>query len=145
MKKKALLLIIFIGLLVVLKSQLVSAAIDSPTMKQTPYPAEAVMAEGLLQSFWGGSGLYSAIDELCLSCHKRPFGPYTDDDLHQSQRPIQVIIPAINTANGHGNAGTAMTRTTRNRKTTRTRMLALSILRQGRLHHVLITKMARAH
>jgi len=56
------------------------AAIDAPHNEANSVSCGSCHGEGLLQSFWGGSGLYSTIDGLCLSCHKRPFGPFTDDD-----------------------------------------------------------------
>jgi hypothetical protein len=97
MEKKTVLLIIFIGLLIVLNSQFIHAAIDSPHNEANSVSCGSCHGEGLLQSFWGGSGLYSAVDELCLSCHKRPFGPYTDDDA-----PVAKTHSSDNTSNKYG-------------------------------------------
>jgi hypothetical protein len=55
------------------------AANDTPHNASNHIDCGSCHGEGLLQSFWGGSGLYSTYDELCLSCHTETSGgPYTD-------------------------------------------------------------------
>jgi hypothetical protein len=55
------------------------AANDTPHNASNNMSCGSCHGEGLLQSFWGGSGIYSTYDELCLSCHTETSGgPYTD-------------------------------------------------------------------
>jgi hypothetical protein len=54
------------------------AANDTPHNASNHIDCGSCHGEGLLQSFWGGSGKYSTVDELCLSCHTEPFGPYPE-------------------------------------------------------------------
>jgi len=54
------------------------ASIDAPHNESNNVSCGSCHGKGLLQSFWGGSGIYSTYDELCLSCHKASSGPYTD-------------------------------------------------------------------
>jgi hypothetical protein len=95
MKIKALTAIIIIGLVLAFAYHFKAiASIDAPHNESSNISCGSCHGEGLLQSFWGGSGLYSTIDELCLSCHKRPFGPYTDDDapVVQTHHAPSVIL-----------------------------------------------------
>jgi hypothetical protein len=72
--------IIIAGFMAVLTFHFIAiAANDTPHNASNNISCGSCHGEGLLQSFWGGSGKYSTVDELCLSCHTEPSGgPYTD-------------------------------------------------------------------
>jgi cytochrome c553 len=90
--------VIIIGFIVALTYHFIAlAAIDAPHNDANSVSCGSCHGEGLLQSFWGGSGLYSTVDALCLSCHKRPFGPYTDDDA-----PVVKTHSSENTSEQYG-------------------------------------------
>lgn len=57
------------------------AAIDAPHNETNIVSCGKCHGEGLLQSFWGGSGLYSTVDELCLSCHTQLSCPLPSDTI----------------------------------------------------------------
>ena len=57
------------------------AAIDAPHNDSTRVLCGKCHGEGLLQSFWGGSGIYSTVDELCISCHTQLSCPLTHDTI----------------------------------------------------------------
>jgi hypothetical protein len=57
------------------------ADIDAPHNEGTNVSCGSCHGEGLLQSFWGGSGQYSTVDGLCLSCHTDPSCPLPHDTI----------------------------------------------------------------
>lgn len=73
------------------------AAIDAPHNESNNVYCGSCHGEGLLQSFWGGSGLYSTFDELCLSCHKASSGPYSE-----TNAPLVKTHSSENTSNKYG-------------------------------------------
>ncbi len=79
MRIKAAAIIIIIGFIVAVTFHFIAiAANDTPHNSSNNIGCGSCHGEGLLKSFWGGSGIYSTYDELCLSCHTEPFGPYLD-------------------------------------------------------------------
>jgi predicted CxxxxCH...CXXCH cytochrome family protein len=92
MRTKALAAIIITGFVVsFVFCSFAIAANDTPHNASKNISCGSCHGEGLLQSFWGGSGKYSTVDALCLSCHKETTsGPYTDisapfEKTHSSQ------------------------------------------------------------
>lgn len=73
------------------------AAIDAPHNASNNVYCGSCHGEGLLQSFWGGSGIYSTYDELCLSCHNQGSGPYSDINA-----PLVKTHSSANTSNKYG-------------------------------------------
>jgi hypothetical protein len=70
---------IIIGFIIaILYTFIAIAANDAPHNASNNISCGSCHGEGLLQSFYGGSGKYSTVDDLCLSCHTEPFGPYLD-------------------------------------------------------------------
>lgn len=67
--------VIIIGLVIVISYFIALASIDAPHNESRRVDCGSCHAEGLLQSFWGGSGIYSTFDELCLSCHEESSCP----------------------------------------------------------------------
>jgi hypothetical protein len=71
------------------------AAIDTPHSASNNISCGSCHGETLLDSpFWGGSGSY---DQLCLSCHKAPFGEYSDINA-----PLVKTHSSLNTSNKYG-------------------------------------------
>ena len=82
MKIRALIPIIVTCLLLALTYNFIAIAeIDAPHNDSTRVLCGKCHGEGLLQSFWGGSGLYSTVDELCLYCHTQPSCPLSHDTI----------------------------------------------------------------
>jgi nitrate/TMAO reductase-like tetraheme cytochrome c subunit len=74
------------------------AANDTPHNASNNISCGSCHGEGLLQSFWGGSGKYSTVDELCLSCHKETTGgPYAD-----TNAPFERTHSSQNTSTKYG-------------------------------------------
>jgi hypothetical protein len=73
------------------------AAIDAPHNESNSVNCGSCHGEGLLQSFWGGSGIYSTFDELCLSCHTASSGPYTE-----TNAPLVKTHSSDNLSNQYG-------------------------------------------
>lgn len=57
------------------------ADIDAPHNESTNVSCGKCHGEGLLQSFWGDSGIYSTVDKLCLYCHTDPSCPLPHDTI----------------------------------------------------------------
>jgi hypothetical protein len=81
-KAKVFLPIIIISFTVALAFHFIAlAAIDAPHNEANIVSCGRCHGEGLLQSFWGGSGIYSTVDELCLSCHTQLSCPLPSDTI----------------------------------------------------------------
>jgi hypothetical protein len=81
-KIKALLTTIIIGFVVAFTCHFIAIAdIDAPHNESTNISCGSCHGEGLLQSFWGGSCLYSTVDGLCQSCHTDPSCPLPHDTI----------------------------------------------------------------
>src|SRR4030042_3975579 len=86
--------IIIIGLMVAVTPRF-SAAIDAPHNASNNISCGSCHGETLLNSpFWGGSGSY---DQLCLSCHTAPSGPYSDINA-----PLVKTHSSLTTSNKYG-------------------------------------------
>lgn len=90
--------IIIIGFVVALAFQNIAiAAIDAPHNESNSINCGSCHGEGLLQSFWGGSGIYSTFDELCISCHTASSGPYSE-----TNAPLVKTHSSDNTSQQYG-------------------------------------------
>jgi hypothetical protein len=94
-KKKSLALIVLTGTIVAMAFYFNAiAAIDAPHNDSTRVLCGKCHGEGLLQSYWGGSGLYSTVDELCISCHTQLSCPLSHDTIGpQAITHLHVMIP----------------------------------------------------
>ncbi len=96
--KPEFILVIIIGFLVALVFQNKAiAAVDAPHNESNSINCGSCHGQGLLQSFWGGSGIYSTFDELCLSCHTASSGPYSE-----TSAPLVKTHSSDNTSNQYG-------------------------------------------
>jgi hypothetical protein len=73
------------------------ASIDAPHNESNNVSCGSCHGEGLLQSFWGGSGIYSTYDELCLSCHTASSGAYSG-----TNAPLVKTHSSENTSEHYG-------------------------------------------
>jgi len=95
---KALASLIIIGFIVVFAYHFIAlGAVDAPHNEANSISCGSCHGQGLLQSFWGGSGLYSTVDELCLSCHTASSGPYT-----ATSAPLVKTHSSDNTSEQYG-------------------------------------------
>jgi hypothetical protein len=94
--KKSIVIIIWV-LSAVSFSLVALASIDAPHNESNNVSCGSCHGQGLLQSFWGGSGIYSTFDELCLSCHKASSGPYTS-----TNAPFEKTHSSDNTSEQYG-------------------------------------------
>jgi predicted CxxxxCH...CXXCH cytochrome family protein len=98
MMKRAILIIIIGLIITIFHNFLAFATIDAPHSDSNNIYCGSCHGQGLLDfnsPFWGGSGTY---DQICLSCHVAPSGPYSDINA-----PLAITHSSATTSTTYGN------------------------------------------